>query len=616
MFKKLLSVFMVITLCLSGVTAFAENDVKGDVSISFRLGESTLMINGNPVEVETPFATESGTTLVPLRVITEAFGAEVLWSNEDQKITLTYPDVNIVLQIGNPYAEINAHTEQLPEAPVLSANGVTMVPLRFISDTYGAEVIWDNGLITVTKKADTEYGDIVKGMADSDKIGDSYHGWVMNNPKSLVMSDRDFDGSYVSFTNDNYDDIDIYVTQIEEYTDSFDTYYNSVKSMSSDLVLVRQEKFTDANGNRGFVVHAKDEEYNVYFRCYYTEDKIYEVASSFSAEDNAQRDSFLSILDSFELAPLTDDVYDLSDVSENGTRTFKDEKYKVSFDVPAEFFEVSMSENSFAFASNLDMNYIVALSIYSKSETKTVQSFVEHDNASKKKYLNPKLATVSDITTEEINGVSVSYYTSTISGSMDRDSVEVDYFFENGDYIYNFTVSAKTKEDADAIFNTLKTEPLDTEEIGPLLRDDGDNSENITLKSTSWSLDMPGNWMNDAVVETGVIMTNIQSSILFIKAPMTGSETTREVLNAVIEQQMALGTVKQSGNIKTVVINNKSYQTVTLKNTADGELSYATIYVSSNKGSVVTFILVENELFYGAGSMDDFIRIIESLKLQ
>ena len=36
-----------------------------------------LKINGIETEVETPYVTENNTTLVPLRVITEAFGAKL-----------------------------------------------------------------------------------------------------------------------------------------------------------------------------------------------------------------------------------------------------------------------------------------------------------------------------------------------------------------------------------------------------------------------------------------------------------------------------------------------------------------------------------------------------------
>ena len=54
-----------------------------------------------------------------------------------------YPDKKIViLRIGNKQAEVNGSLVQL-DAPPTIINGRTMVPLRFVSETFGAEIGWD-----------------------------------------------------------------------------------------------------------------------------------------------------------------------------------------------------------------------------------------------------------------------------------------------------------------------------------------------------------------------------------------------------------------------------------------------------------------------------------------
>ncbi|MCI8980422.1 MAG: copper amine oxidase N-terminal domain-containing protein, partial [Clostridia bacterium] len=137
--KRVISVLL--TLCMAfSYTVFATAEGGDKVEIKFKVGDSVLSINGADVEVETPYIAGDGTTLVPLRVITEAFGAQVDWEGTTKTITLTYPEVGIVLQIGSVVAQVNEHNETLLEAPALSANGVTMVPLRFISETFGADV--------------------------------------------------------------------------------------------------------------------------------------------------------------------------------------------------------------------------------------------------------------------------------------------------------------------------------------------------------------------------------------------------------------------------------------------------------------------------------------------
>ena len=73
-------------------------NIPSKVEISFKVGSSILSINGNDVEVETPYVI-GGVTLVPIRVITEAFGAAVDWISETRKIIISCQDVEVRLQI-------------------------------------------------------------------------------------------------------------------------------------------------------------------------------------------------------------------------------------------------------------------------------------------------------------------------------------------------------------------------------------------------------------------------------------------------------------------------------------------------------------------------------------
>ena len=104
--KNLIKLF--IGLCIVFCTVFCAFSVcaaEGDVEIRFSVGDSTLSINGEEVTVTTPYVVE-GTTLVPVRVITEAFGAEVSWNDAEQSVTINYRDVVIKLAIGNKTAYI------------------------------------------------------------------------------------------------------------------------------------------------------------------------------------------------------------------------------------------------------------------------------------------------------------------------------------------------------------------------------------------------------------------------------------------------------------------------------------------------------------------------------
>ena len=191
--KKIISAILCIIMIMSvGITGVYANDNQ-TVRIEFCVGDDTLLINGNAVQVETPYVVGVGVTLVPLRVITEAFGAKVEWTDATRSIDLSYPDVDIHLQIANPIAEVNGKAETLLSAPELT-NSHTMVPLRFISETFGAEVSYDEATERIVViKENTPDGSTVEGAVTTAKIGDSYYGWSMENPTDMQLDYRSFD---------------------------------------------------------------------------------------------------------------------------------------------------------------------------------------------------------------------------------------------------------------------------------------------------------------------------------------------------------------------------------------------------------------------------------------
>ncbi len=136
----------------TAVVVLSDGEVAGtqSVEISFKVGDSILKINGEDVEVETPYVVGAGTTLVPLRVISEAFGAEVNWDGETKTVVIVHNENTITIQIDNNKAFVNDGEETLAEAPQLTENGFTMVPLRFISETLGAEVSYDEATQGIT----------------------------------------------------------------------------------------------------------------------------------------------------------------------------------------------------------------------------------------------------------------------------------------------------------------------------------------------------------------------------------------------------------------------------------------------------------------------------------
>lgn len=93
-----------------------------------------------PFDVE-PFITPQGRTMVPLRAIVEALGADVEWDGRLQLVTVAKGDVTIVLPVGSLRATVNG-SEVALDVPAVIVGNRTMVPLRFLSESLGAQVGW------------------------------------------------------------------------------------------------------------------------------------------------------------------------------------------------------------------------------------------------------------------------------------------------------------------------------------------------------------------------------------------------------------------------------------------------------------------------------------------
>ncbi|AZS14717.1 family 10 glycosylhydrolase [Paenibacillus lutimineralis] len=88
-------------------------------------------------------------TMVPLRVISEGLGASVLWSQATKTATIQKNGNNLVLITGHNVAEVNGSSVAL-DVSVENIRGRTMVPIRFVSEQLGLDVVWNQSLKTIS----------------------------------------------------------------------------------------------------------------------------------------------------------------------------------------------------------------------------------------------------------------------------------------------------------------------------------------------------------------------------------------------------------------------------------------------------------------------------------
>jgi len=116
-----------------------------------------VVIDGQPLQFadQQPMETD-GRVLVPLRGIFEKLGASVDWDRTNQTIRATKNGLKVKISIGNLDASVNGNNVHMDVAATL-VGGTTMVPLRFVSEALGGYVNWNQENHEVDITSSTEY---------------------------------------------------------------------------------------------------------------------------------------------------------------------------------------------------------------------------------------------------------------------------------------------------------------------------------------------------------------------------------------------------------------------------------------------------------------------------
>lgn len=158
-FKKYIALLVLVAVSFLSVQAVgdAEPAAAADVAI---------IIDGQNVPSDVSPTIISGRTMVPVRVIGEYLNASVVWDNSTRTATITKGSTTLKLTEGQYSYTLNGTTNSL-DVPVTIIGNRTMAPLRVISEALGAGVLWANNTVyvsssgTVLIKVDQVDGSVV-----------------------------------------------------------------------------------------------------------------------------------------------------------------------------------------------------------------------------------------------------------------------------------------------------------------------------------------------------------------------------------------------------------------------------------------------------------------------
>nr|WP_325297705.1 stalk domain-containing protein [uncultured Dysosmobacter sp.] len=127
------------------------NEISARVNISIdgtQLRVDYVIADGREASRDVDPVIVNGRTMVPIRMIAEALGADVEWVSSFQGARLTRAGVQIDLPIGKTTGYKNGEPFQMEVAPYVK-DGRTMVPARYVAEFFGQHVEFNSETRTV-----------------------------------------------------------------------------------------------------------------------------------------------------------------------------------------------------------------------------------------------------------------------------------------------------------------------------------------------------------------------------------------------------------------------------------------------------------------------------------
>ncbi len=123
----------------------------GRKTIQLTINQTTAFVNNQAIALDAAPTLINGTTLVPIRFISETIGATVNYRSDQKRIDIQMEDKFIALLLDSDMVYTSQGAIRLA-APAKVINGRTMVPLRFVSEQLGMYVAWDGSTQTIELK--------------------------------------------------------------------------------------------------------------------------------------------------------------------------------------------------------------------------------------------------------------------------------------------------------------------------------------------------------------------------------------------------------------------------------------------------------------------------------
>jgi hypothetical protein len=212
--KKWILAVSLIFLCFLPISSAFAAAAKPVKTVTTNAKTIFIFLDGKKVvfKLQQPINV-NGRVLVPLRDIVEALGAKIEWDDTTKTVTVKKADLVITYKIGSLTGIRNNEIIQIP-VPGQLVEGTTMIPLRFVSEALGTNVSWDEHsqtvLISSKVKTEVEVTNILEGNVVEIKAGDKTDKLVLLGFEHL---DPNFEGEATQWLSEQLVGMTIRVEQ-------------------------------------------------------------------------------------------------------------------------------------------------------------------------------------------------------------------------------------------------------------------------------------------------------------------------------------------------------------------------------------------------------------------
>lgn len=142
--KILCLVVICVTVILAGTTsALAAGQVYDFFkSVKIIINQREAEVNYQPAQMDQPAYTKNGRTLVPFRFLGESLGAKITWNADEEQARLLLGETEVTIKVGSKAAYINGRMFML-DVPAEKKASRVFIPLRFVSEALGADVVFN-----------------------------------------------------------------------------------------------------------------------------------------------------------------------------------------------------------------------------------------------------------------------------------------------------------------------------------------------------------------------------------------------------------------------------------------------------------------------------------------